>query len=204
MNFNERELEDWLFELPEALGVNRWIGRQLTLPSGVLDLLGVIEESFHTELVVVELKAVPINASAILQVCRYAADLAKTYGVQGVTKKCVGIGSYSDELQFAADAVEVHLHTVEASFDISSRWVWTDAAKQKHRETLIKAVKCNPELRLINLKSVIAKSLDRCMEKCLHVPTSLIWDLGQDYEGFVELSYSLKLWQDAIAEQSDA
>lgn len=76
----EKDIEDWLYENPRAIStgikfeslIERWIGRQYHLPTGIADLIGVRENG---KLVVVELKNVPINKSAVLQVCRYASDI---------------------------------------------------------------------------------------------------------------------------------
>lgn len=79
VNLLEKDIEDWLYENPGALYAPRennaiveWIGRQYSLPSGIADLIGVREDGM---LVVVEVKNVPINKAAVLQVCRYTEDL---------------------------------------------------------------------------------------------------------------------------------
>jgi hypothetical protein len=85
VNLLEKDIEDWLYRNPHALGqeymgdyvVDRWIGRQYSLPSGIADLIGVGEKNL---LVVAEVKNVPINKAAVLQVCRYAADLSDIVG----------------------------------------------------------------------------------------------------------------------------
>lgn len=85
VNFLEKDIEEWLYENPDKLTdgdsclywdtenpMAKWIGRQYQLPSGIADLIGVRENGL---LVVVEVKNVPINKAAVLQVCRYADDL---------------------------------------------------------------------------------------------------------------------------------
>lgn len=79
VNLLEKDIEDWLYENPSGLpesyahgAITKWIGRQYTLPSGIADLIGVHEDGM---LVVVEVKNVPINKAAVLQVCRYQDDL---------------------------------------------------------------------------------------------------------------------------------
>lgn len=57
--------------------VEKWLGRQYSLPSGITDLIGISESNL---LVVVEVKNVPINKAAVLQVCRYAIDLSDIVG----------------------------------------------------------------------------------------------------------------------------
>lgn len=85
LNLTERDIEDWLYANPRALGesypnetyITKWIGRQYHLPSGIADLIGV---RHNGKLVVVEVKNVPINKAAVLQVCRYATDLSDIVG----------------------------------------------------------------------------------------------------------------------------
>jgi hypothetical protein len=79
VNLLEKDIEDWLFENPDSIRypyyenpITKWIGRQYQLPSGIADLIGIREDM---KLVVVEIKNVPINKAAILQICRYAYDL---------------------------------------------------------------------------------------------------------------------------------
>lgn len=81
VNLSEQDIEDWLFANPNAIErrgrglvmpVVQWIGRQYPLPSGIADLVGV---RANGTIVLVEIKNVPINKAAILQVLRYAADL---------------------------------------------------------------------------------------------------------------------------------
>lgn len=73
-SWSERELEDWLWEHPQALGIGglRWIGRQVQLPSQqVVDLLGVVESDTHKQLIVVELKATTADGEALTQLLSY-------------------------------------------------------------------------------------------------------------------------------------
>lgn len=79
LNLLEKDIEDWLYENPNALPapfnenlITEWIGRQYALPSGIADLIGIREDK---RVVVVEIKNVAINKAAVLQVCRYHSDL---------------------------------------------------------------------------------------------------------------------------------
>lgn len=78
VNLLEKDIEDWLFENPQELPhwddnlITQWIGRQYSLPSGIADLIGLRKDN---RVVVVEVKNVPINKAAILQVCRYQNDI---------------------------------------------------------------------------------------------------------------------------------
>lgn len=79
LNLSEKDIEDWIYDNPDVIygtfgkaTISRWFGRQYSLPSGIADLIGVRDDE---GLVVIEVKNVPINKAAILQVCRYAYDL---------------------------------------------------------------------------------------------------------------------------------
>lgn len=76
---SEKQLEDVLWGAPGAIRlppgcgtIVEWIARQFVLPSGIADLVGFTDQG---DLVVAELKAIPANKAAVLQVCRYARDL---------------------------------------------------------------------------------------------------------------------------------
>lgn len=83
VNLAERDIEDWLYENPSAITLNvgpisQWIARQYSMPSGIADLIGIVEPTgsiIPETVVVVEVKNVAINKAAILQVCRYKNDL---------------------------------------------------------------------------------------------------------------------------------
>lgn len=87
MNLCEKDIEDWLYENPEAVSyismipagsskcktITKWIGRQFEVPSGIIDLLGIND---HGEIVVVEVKLGAIDGKAIAQCARYALDIS--------------------------------------------------------------------------------------------------------------------------------
>ena len=78
MKYTEKDLEDYLYKYPEEIGVDKWIGRQFRLPSGVADLVGICgikEEEARPCVIVVELKKGVLNPNAIAQVSRYANDM---------------------------------------------------------------------------------------------------------------------------------
>lgn len=86
VNLLEKDIEDWLYENPSALPywlgenpITQWIGRQYALPSGIADLIGLRENHM---VVAVEVKNVPINKAAVLQVCRYANDIQHILGAR--------------------------------------------------------------------------------------------------------------------------
>lgn len=77
-SWSERELEDWLWEHPEILhpfdGFH-WIGRQVPLAEGRLDLLGMFESEWGRGFYVVELKAGRTDGNALTQLQNYMAAL---------------------------------------------------------------------------------------------------------------------------------
>lgn len=90
VNLTERDIEDWLYENPQIIYnrvypsgflIDRWLGRQYRLPSGIADLIGV---TIDLRPVVIEVKNVPINKAAVLQVCRYALDIRSIFKYQNV------------------------------------------------------------------------------------------------------------------------
>ncbi len=83
MEHKERDIEMLLYSRPDLIsplwfgghGISRWLARQYNVPSGRIDLLGVVDFHDYKSLVVVELKRGEIDSRAIGQVCRYAADV---------------------------------------------------------------------------------------------------------------------------------
>lgn len=81
VNLLEKDVENWIYENPDQFScdgstcgpIERWIGRQYTLPSGIVDLIGVNSKGY---LVIIEVKNVPITKAALTQVTRYATDIA--------------------------------------------------------------------------------------------------------------------------------
>lgn len=131
VNLFEKDIEDWLFDNPDTLGVHKWLGRQYQVPSGIIDLWGI---SIGGAAIVVEIKNVEIDEAAVLQVCRYAADIeAVIYKRSGckfqpyVNKYVIGKGSVSNSVQYGADAVGVRLFNFEVhlSLVVKGPWSWT-------------------------------------------------------------------------------
>lgn len=80
-NLQEKDIEQYLWQNPsiitahrneETLTVDRWIARQLQVPSGIIDLFGILTNGAP---VVVEVKNVMIDGRAIAQVLRYSHDI---------------------------------------------------------------------------------------------------------------------------------
>ena len=85
MNLVEKDIEDYLWGNPHVVsfynsslektyGVERWIGRQVEVASGIIDLFGVFSNGNP---VIVEIKNVPIDGRAVAQIIRYEHDIWK-------------------------------------------------------------------------------------------------------------------------------
>ncbi len=78
VNISERDMEDYLYNNPRIVNlpglgsVKEWIGRQITVASGVIDLVGIFEDG---RVIVVELKNRDIVSQDLCQVTRYASDI---------------------------------------------------------------------------------------------------------------------------------
>jgi len=168
VNLAERDIEDWLYKYPNKLdlgfdrSIKKWIGRQVQVPSGRIDLLGIYEFSGHTALVVVEIKNVEFSQSAILQVCRYAFDLESisndySYRTENrisdqVVKIVVARGTPSNQLLQEAESVNVRLMSFNISFELSIGGEWAfnrDIYKQK-KEQLEKLSESNMFTQLLD------------------------------------------------------
>lgn len=202
MEFCERELEDWLYANPEAIGVEEWIGRQLLLPSGILDLVGITDVDCPGYLLLVELKSVPLKSSAITQVCRYAADLEKLPGVVEVSKLCIGTGQVSDELLYAAQAVDVELRSVEPSFSVSGSWSFTDAKRERDRLIRKKLACENLWFRRLALQTETCRSIYKCAGISSEISDSLLLDFARDFQ--MDISYRLQERTQCVAEEQSA
>ena len=134
MNFLEKELEDWFFEHPEAFVCEvEWTHRQLKLPSGIADVVGVDTES---NIHLVELKAVSLSSKDICQVIRYRADIKLACRNSAVSAYLVGPGHIPGPLQYEADAAGVKLISVAPSFQLDGPWGFTNESKIKRAEEL--------------------------------------------------------------------
>lgn len=136
VNLNERDIEDYLFENPGQIKVygehpvDTWIGRQLKVPSGIIDLIGQFSGIC---VAVVEIKNGPIDASAIAQVCRYAHDIERIAGKKdlwGMVYKVVVGDSLSNQAFFECEAMQVTplVFSVKLALNIGPR-VWNKEFK---------------------------------------------------------------------------
>lgn len=152
VNLLEKDIEDWLYENPEVLSdryddypIVRWIGRQYQLPSGIADLIGIREDR---RVVVVEIKNVAINKSAVLQVCRYTDDMKYiltqrmdyphviNYNEPSVEMILVG-PSIDDQTFSEALAVGVRVFSFSAQLNLSiGRMQWTSDYRNRVSEQI--------------------------------------------------------------------
>lgn len=166
VNLSEKDIEDWLWENPGAVTVRdyagpvrifKWIGRQVTVPSGIIDLLGITE---HWQIAVVEVKNVELRAEALTQVKRYAFDvehiirlanlsIESVYETPDVLTAVVG-PSFEDKIFREAEALDIVIVAfhVNLSLDTGTRQYtdqfhddrsaqWADIART---ETFVNAI----------------------------------------------------------------
>lgn len=139
MQILEKDIEQWMFDNPDKckLGpvqIGKWIGRQITLPSGRLDLLGTWKDYEDERVVVVELKNTELDESALAQVVRYAHDVKNILGNFGVVKVLVGPSQYTIRTDFfhAAVAMNVFVVRFDTKFSVGfDRVDWMMGYRQK-------------------------------------------------------------------------
>ncbi len=147
VNITEKDIEDWLWENPDSIRldgvpIDRWAARQYRVPSGIIDLLGILEfeqmGEIITQAVVVEVKNTEITAEALTQVFRYAADIGHimadpSFTYCAVEKVVIGKSPITNEIQFEADALEIRLLTfdIELNVRVGGPWNWKEDYRQK-------------------------------------------------------------------------
>ena len=141
LSVQEKDVENYLYDHPDELRVDRWIERQMQLPSGVADLVGV--RRFY--IVVVEIKVVEINAEALTQICRYAADIECIfegidvgYGVQDIKKAIVSPFGIDRKTMFEANALNIDIHTFDVGLlvKVSGKLHWTGDFMDKYQDRI--------------------------------------------------------------------
>lgn len=157
VNLLEKDIEDYLWANPtevEILAggqhyfVERWLARQLKVPSGIIDLFGILNTGWA---VVVEVKNVAIDARALAQVKRYAADIDATfatrYEYEAREAICIAIGESIDaQSMYEAEALNVIplVFSVSLSMGLNrSRWT------EEHRRQIDKdltSLSCNEDV----------------------------------------------------------
>lgn len=128
VNVLECDIEDFLWEHPGEVQfvqdgvrhmVTAWIGRQYKVYTGVIDLLGWTDTG---NLAVVEVKNVPISASAITQVLRYwnMLSMARKHNGAKVDIFPVLVGPSIGDDKFT-EAFSCGVSYIEFSVDLSLR-----------------------------------------------------------------------------------
>ena len=148
MIYSETDIEEYLWDHPDALSpyVDRWYARQLRVPSGRIDLIGVTHAKRP---VVVEVKKEAITADALAQVCRYSQDIDEAvgylwdkYSLLGdfeptrprVLRVVVGRALTDSHLLRAAEGMRVAIFTFEPSLYLNigqQRWT-PEFANERH------------------------------------------------------------------------
>jgi len=80
-DLTEKELEDFLWLNPNLIDISGWLGRQIIVPMGVIDLLGI---DIYGNLTLIELKAVPYKSKHITQLNRYQSCLFSLAAMNGL------------------------------------------------------------------------------------------------------------------------
>ena len=135
VNLSEKDIEDWLWEHPEAIDPDlKWISRQLEVPSGIIDLLGLLP---YNQILVCEVKNVTFDPAALTQVSRYAHDIERIIYYRQheewfANKMVIALGSPTNKIQYEADAIDVVLlsFTIDYSVNISNKWHWSETHQQ--------------------------------------------------------------------------
>ena len=154
VNLAEIDIEEWLYNNPQAVSTITgppvvWIGRQFSVPSGIIDLLGKVERGRMSHLVVVEVKNVEFSHEALCQVARYAGDILAIqrkltdWDNEWVEKILIGKGQPSSDIQFSANAMDINLRSFEVrySLTIGGSWNWNSEVAEKHESILDQLVK---------------------------------------------------------------
>lgn len=148
VNLSEKDIEDYLWENPnevkfnyrgDSFHIDHWLARQFRVPSGIIDLFGVLNTG---DPAVVEVKNVPIDAKALAQVRRYARDIefvmSERYhnGFPDIT--CIVVGeSIDNQALHEAQALNVATITFSVNLSLELGTVrWTEEYLQKIWSTL--------------------------------------------------------------------
>jgi len=175
VNLLEKDIEDWLFENPDKVPcswgdrtVERWIGRQYQLPSGIADLIGIRDDGM---VVIVEVKNVSINKAAVLQVCRYADDIKHVLGnrmsyphrrdFEEPTVEMILFGpSIDEQTLIEAQAVGVKAICFSATIQVSP---WIPSLRREQKEAISEQqdqIAARPEWNIFGLTVTQQVELD--------------------------------------------
>lgn len=148
VNLSEKDIEDYLWENPnevkfnyrgDSFHIDHWLARQFRVPSGIIDLFGVLNTG---DPAVVEVKNVPIDAKALAQVRRYARDIEfvmyERYRNGFPDIACIVVGeSIDNQALHEAQALNVATITFSVNLSLELGTVrWTEEYLQKIWSTL--------------------------------------------------------------------
>jgi hypothetical protein len=174
INLSERDLEDYLFENPNIVEIplsgtpiTKWISRQMRVPSGIIDLLGITTNNI---LVVVELKNAPFSSGHLTQVCRYARDIEEVARAAGIVnpepyKLLIGTHDPTTELIIEANSVDVMIVTLKIDYDISIGGLWrlSESFKEKRNNEIQEISESEEFVRLSTISQAeYALFLEEC------------------------------------------
>jgi len=144
VNVSEKDIEDYLYGDPQAirfahLYVSHWTGRQVTVPSGIIDLIGVVSNGKNAMgPAVVEIKNVDVDVHALAQVSRYARDieimliLARVFAP---VYKIIVAPHISDQRFCEAAALDISVVTFETTMSANfSNVEWTSDYVTRRQE----------------------------------------------------------------------
>lgn len=134
VNVLEAHVEEWLYRNPAMFGKAagdffrdfEWVGRQLRIPAGIIDLLGCYTNPLGDNgLLVVEVKRGRIEEAALTQVCRYAESLDDVMGASlyapAIERMVVGTEIGNKEFATAM-ALRISVMTFEVRLSLENLW----------------------------------------------------------------------------------
>lgn len=169
INLSEKDLEDYLYQHPEKVTlpytdwtVQSWFGRQLRVPSGIIDLIGITEQD---TIVLVELKNTDFEAAHLTQIQRYSKDIEEAYSVAGgyhdlfITKMLIGIKPPKHNFLVEADSMGIFVKTMKIEFDVNmdGSWHFSDEYYQEYQNKLLELSKNEVISRLAKESEKLAK-----------------------------------------------
>lgn len=146
---NEKYIEDWLWENPGKVKlwghkIEKWVARQFKVPSGIIDLLGYMGCAGKNPIfVIVEVKNVSVDSSALAQVSRYEGDIRQSIGSlpsnieewcePNIMKIIIAPGDVDNSVLFEANAMNVTILAIDISLDVSVKGpkVWKDEFRKE-------------------------------------------------------------------------
>lgn len=128
LDIKEKDVEEYLYNHPDLaspdhMPIKRWLGRQLHLPTGIIDLIGIAEFSGKTFPIIIEVKNVDIKAEAITQVSRYRKEIVdalnRLYDFSDnvyCAAAIVSTGKIDGKEYFSAKALDIHIIQLDLGF----------------------------------------------------------------------------------------